>query len=65
MILFHLILFWISCCISLGFIWDIEDSLPVGYPLKIYEGAMFETNHGPPLHEKGTSYIELDATMTS
>jgi hypothetical protein len=61
----RVVLLWLCYWTTYSFIWNIVDTLPKGYPLKIYEGAMFATNQGPPLLEKGPSYVELNAQLTS
>jgi hypothetical protein len=47
-----------------GFKWPIEDELAKGYQLRFTEGHMFAQNHGPPLMEKGASYIDFNAVIT-
>jgi hypothetical protein len=46
-----------------GFKWPIEDELAKGYQLRFTEGHMFAQNHGPPLMEKGASYIDFNAVI--
>ncbi len=48
-----------------GFEWDINHKVEVEYPIRVTEGHMFGTNQGPPLLELGSSYIELDNTVTT
>jgi hypothetical protein len=56
--------FFSSLLYTNGFIWEIQDSLSVGYQVRYTEGHMFQSNHGPPLLETGSSYIDFDTTIT-
>jgi hypothetical protein len=59
-----LITFLITNKLIAGFKWPIEDELAKGYQLRFTEGHMFAQNHGPPLMEKGASYIDFNAVIT-